>query len=49
MKPSTDFDLFKVTEDHEYLREVVRAVAEDKIAARPSSWRRWPGSARPRP
>jgi butyryl-CoA dehydrogenase/acyl-CoA dehydrogenase len=32
MKPNTDFDLFQVSEDHEALREVVRAVAEDKIA-----------------
>ena len=27
-----DFDLFKISEDHEALREAVRAVAEDKIA-----------------
>ena len=26
------FDLFKISEDHEALREAVRAVAEDKIA-----------------
>jgi butyryl-CoA dehydrogenase/acyl-CoA dehydrogenase len=32
MKPNTDFDLFQVSEDHEALREAVRAVAEDKIA-----------------
>ena len=32
MKPNTDFDLFRVSEDHEVLREAVRAVAEDKIA-----------------
>jgi alkylation response protein AidB-like acyl-CoA dehydrogenase len=30
--PSTDFDLFRISEDHEALREAVRAVAEDKIA-----------------
>jgi len=29
---STDFDLFRTTDDHEALREAVRAVAEDKIA-----------------
>jgi butyryl-CoA dehydrogenase/acyl-CoA dehydrogenase len=29
---SADFDLFKISEDHEVLREAVRAVAEDKIA-----------------
>ena len=29
---STDFDLFRINEDHEALREAVRAVAEDKIA-----------------
>jgi butyryl-CoA dehydrogenase/acyl-CoA dehydrogenase len=29
---SADFDLFKLSEDHEVLREAVRAVAEDKIA-----------------
>jgi alkylation response protein AidB-like acyl-CoA dehydrogenase len=28
----TDFDLFRISEDHEALREAVRAVAEDKIA-----------------
>jgi acyl-CoA dehydrogenase len=27
-----DFDLFKISEDHEAIREAVRAVAEDKIA-----------------
>jgi alkylation response protein AidB-like acyl-CoA dehydrogenase len=27
-----DFDLFRISEDHEALREAVRAVAEDKIA-----------------
>ena len=32
MNPNTDFDLFKVSEDHDHLREAVRAVAEDKIA-----------------
>ena len=32
MKPNTDFDLFQVPEDHEDLREAVRAVAENKIA-----------------
>ena len=32
MKPNTAFDLFQVSEDHEALREAVRAVAEDKIA-----------------
>ncbi len=32
MNPHTDFDLFQVPEDHEYLREAVRAVAENKIA-----------------
>ncbi|HKX69315.1 MAG TPA: acyl-CoA dehydrogenase family protein [Intrasporangium sp.] len=32
MKPNPDFDLFQVSEDHEALREAVRAVAEDKIA-----------------
>jgi alkylation response protein AidB-like acyl-CoA dehydrogenase len=29
---STDFDLFRVSEDHEALREAVRAVAEAKVA-----------------
>jgi butyryl-CoA dehydrogenase/acyl-CoA dehydrogenase len=29
---SADFNLFKISEDHEALREAVRAVAEDKIA-----------------
>jgi butyryl-CoA dehydrogenase/acyl-CoA dehydrogenase len=28
----TDFDLYRLSEDHEALREAVRAVAEDKIA-----------------
>jgi butyryl-CoA dehydrogenase/acyl-CoA dehydrogenase len=28
----TDFDLFRISEDHEALREAVRAVSEDKIA-----------------
>jgi alkylation response protein AidB-like acyl-CoA dehydrogenase len=32
MKPNPDFDLFQVSEDHEALREAVRAVAENKIA-----------------
>jgi alkylation response protein AidB-like acyl-CoA dehydrogenase len=32
VKPNTDFDLFRVSEDHEALREAVRAVAENKIA-----------------
>jgi alkylation response protein AidB-like acyl-CoA dehydrogenase len=32
MKPNTDFDLFQVPDDHEDLREAVRAVAENKIA-----------------
>ena len=32
MNPNTDFDLFQVPEDHEDLREAVRAVAENKIA-----------------
>ena len=32
MNPHTDFDLFQVPEDHEYLREAVRAVAENKVA-----------------
>jgi alkylation response protein AidB-like acyl-CoA dehydrogenase len=32
MKPNTDFNLFQVPEDHECLREAVRAVAENKIA-----------------
>jgi alkylation response protein AidB-like acyl-CoA dehydrogenase len=30
--PSTDFDLFRISEDHEALRGAVRAVCEDKIA-----------------
>ena len=32
MTASSDFDLFQISEDHEALREAVRAVAEDKIA-----------------
>ncbi|HEY9495014.1 MAG TPA: acyl-CoA dehydrogenase family protein [Intrasporangium sp.] len=32
MKPTSTFDLFQISEDHEALREAVRAVAEDKIA-----------------
>jgi alkylation response protein AidB-like acyl-CoA dehydrogenase len=32
MSRRTDFDLFRTTEDHEMLRDAVRAVAEDKIA-----------------
>ena len=32
MSTNTDFDLFRTSEDHEALREAVRAVAEDKIA-----------------
>ncbi|YAL82553.1 acyl-CoA dehydrogenase family protein [Dermacoccaceae bacterium W4C1] len=32
MTGNTDFDLFKISEDHEALREAVRAVSEDKIA-----------------
>ena len=32
MKPNTDFDLFQIPDDHEDLREAVRAVAENKIA-----------------
>lgn len=32
MSRSSKFDLFRVSEDHEVLREAVRAVAEDKIA-----------------
>jgi alkylation response protein AidB-like acyl-CoA dehydrogenase len=32
MKANTDFDLFQVPEDHEALREAVRAVAENKVA-----------------
>jgi alkylation response protein AidB-like acyl-CoA dehydrogenase len=32
MSANTDFDLFQVPEDHEALREAVRAVAENKIA-----------------
>ncbi|MEO6999492.1 MAG: acyl-CoA dehydrogenase family protein [Terracoccus sp.] len=32
MSTNTDFDLFQINEDHEALREAVRAVSEDKIA-----------------
>ncbi|WP_277452366.1 acyl-CoA dehydrogenase family protein [Janibacter sp. DB-40] len=32
MSANTDFDLFRTSEDHEAIREAVRAVAEDKIA-----------------
>jgi alkylation response protein AidB-like acyl-CoA dehydrogenase len=32
MNMNTDFDLFQVPEDHEALREAVRAVAENKVA-----------------
>jgi alkylation response protein AidB-like acyl-CoA dehydrogenase len=32
MSANTEFDLFQVPEDHEFLREAVRAVAENKIA-----------------
>ena len=32
MSTNADFDLFRTSEDHEALREAVRAVAEDKIA-----------------
>ncbi|WP_040385190.1 acyl-CoA dehydrogenase family protein [Demetria terragena] len=32
MTGNPDFDLFKISEDHEMLRDAVRAVAEDKIA-----------------
>ncbi len=32
MSTDTDFDLFRTSEDHEALREAVRAVSEDKIA-----------------
>jgi alkylation response protein AidB-like acyl-CoA dehydrogenase len=32
MKPTSTFDLFQISEDHEALREAVRAVAEDKVA-----------------
>jgi alkylation response protein AidB-like acyl-CoA dehydrogenase len=32
MHTNTHFDLFKVSEDHEALREAVRAVAENKVA-----------------
>ena len=31
MTPTADFDLFRVSEDHDAIREAVRAVAEDKI------------------
>jgi alkylation response protein AidB-like acyl-CoA dehydrogenase len=32
MSGNTDFDLFKTTDDHEAIREAVRAIADDKIA-----------------
>ncbi|GAB3578429.1 acyl-CoA dehydrogenase family protein [Calidifontibacter terrae] len=32
MSGNTDFDLFKISEDHEALREAIRAIADDKIA-----------------
>ena len=32
MSGNPDFDLFRISEDHEALREAVRAVAQDKIA-----------------
>lgn len=32
MSGNADFDLFKTSEDHDMLREAVRAVAEDKVA-----------------
>jgi len=32
MSSNPDFDLYRLTEDHEALREALRAVAEDKIA-----------------
>ena len=32
MSTRTDFDLFRISEDHEALRDAVRAVAENKIA-----------------
>ena len=32
MSTNADFDLFRTTEDHEALREAIRAIAEDKIA-----------------
>ena len=32
MSENADFDLFRINEDHEALREAVRAVTEDKIA-----------------
>ena len=32
MSANKDFDLFKINEDHEALREMVRDIAEDKIA-----------------
>lgn len=33
-----DFDLFGISEDHEVLRAMVRAVARDKVAC----WPTWP-------
>jgi alkylation response protein AidB-like acyl-CoA dehydrogenase len=36
MKPNTDFNLFQVPDDHEDLREAVRALAENKIAPYPA-------------
>ena len=30
--PGSDFDLFKLSDEHEMLRAAVRAVCEDKIA-----------------
>ena len=33
MTHNSDFDLFRVSEDHDAIREAVRAVAEDKIAS----------------
>ena len=32
MSTNSDFDLFRTSEDHEALREAIRAIAEDKIA-----------------
>ncbi|GAB2747410.1 acyl-CoA dehydrogenase [Terrabacter koreensis] len=32
MSTNADFDLFRTSEDHEALREAIRAIAEDKIA-----------------
>jgi len=29
---NADFDLFRTSDDHEALREAIRAIAEDKIA-----------------